>query len=631
MIMKLLNTPYFRPSARLFQLSLLGAALLTASCGTIDSQPTSTPLALDNSLESADILLTNAVASAQSGDLGAAASDRLRAGQILVDNGQLTTAERVFSDIKPTHLTESERIRYSLAYSDLALTVGEYYIAKRVLDEPSVEALLPAMSAEQKQRWRTNRAGTYTLTGEPILAIGEYMAMTPLLTNAQEQQANSDQIWLLLMTLPDKTLSALSQKEPDPTLRGWYTLAALSKNNQANLEQQLTQVTAWQQQWRGHPAANYPPQDLQLLERLVLEQPRHVALLLPLTGKLASAGKAVRDGFMAAYYSAKTAGQQTPTVRVYNTDQADINAVYQTAVAAGAETVIGPLQKDLIQTLNSATQLPVPTLSLNYVLGESNQTDNLYQFGLAPEDEARQIAERAWRDGHRHAMVLSSDRAWGQRSAAAFIEAWRALGGHVAVFSEFSLQRNFSKVVERSLLVDRSKQRAYAIENMMGIDMVTQPRSRGDIDMVFMIAQPEDARQLKPTLAFHYAGNIPVYATSHLFNPDAGRSANSDLNGIRFTSLPWNFGFAQYEHDQLAQWLPNQRSLQNLQALGVDAYRLYPRVLQFKQISHSRYYGATGELYLTPEGRIARRQSLAIIKRGEAELLPALSDDIGVQ
>ena len=103
-----------------------------------------------------------------------------------------------------------------------------------------------------------------------------------------------------------------------------------------------------------------PPPRPSIIERLVLEQPRHVALLLPLTGKLASAGKAVRDGFMAAYYSAQTAGQQTPTVRVYNTDQADINAVYQTAVAAGAETVIGPLQTDLIQTLNSATQLPVP-------------------------------------------------------------------------------------------------------------------------------------------------------------------------------------------------------------------------------------------------------------------------------
>ena len=626
--MKLLKSSLYRAAVVARPLGLIAALALLASCGNQTTQPqTSTPAVLDSSLESAEILLTNASAYEQQGDLPNAATSRLNAGEILVEIGELTTAERVFSDIQSQQLAPEQRVTYALAHSDLALSMGEYYIAKRVLDDPAIAAAEDSMTTEQKYHWRVNRAGTYTLIGEPVLAIREHLAMQPYLDDSQ-LQANNDQIWQLLLSLPNTTLSALAQKEPNSVLRGWFSLADLSKNNQANLEQQLTQVSQWQQQWSTHPAAIYPPQDLQLLEQLVRNQPRQVALLLPLSGKLANAGKAVREGFMAAYYAAQQSGQQTPLIRIYNTDQADIHALYDQAVLEGAETVVGPLQKDLLQALNDRRFLPVPTLALNYLLDQNQATENLFQFGLAPEDEARQVAEQAWRDGHRHAMVLTSNRDWGQRSSAAFIDAWKQLGGDVAVYSEFSLQRDFSKVVERSLLVDRSKQRARNIENLMGIDMVTEPRSRGDIDMIFMVAQPEDARQLKPTLAFHYAADIPVYATSHLFNPNAGRSANSDLNGIRFAALPWYFGFSQDERQTLSGLLPNLRNLQNLQAMGLDAYRLFPRLLQLQQVAQSRYYGATGELHLTPEGRVARRQVIAEMQSGEAQLVTNTGDSL---
>ncbi|BFM06218.1 penicillin-binding protein activator [Halioxenophilus aromaticivorans] len=620
--MKLLKSPLYRG------LGLATTFTLLVSCGSQMTQTgNSAPTVLDNTLESAEILLTDAATSAHQGDPAKAAATRLEAGHILVNIGELTTAERVLSDVQSEHLQPEQRVDYALTYSDLALSLGEYYIAKRVLDDPAVAAAQDVMTTDQKYHWRINRAGTYTLIGEPVLAIREHLSMTPYLDENQKQ-ANNDQIWQLLLSLPSEALDALAQREPNNILRGWFALASLSKNNQANLEQQLKQVSQWQLQWSNHPAAVYPPQDLQLLEQLVNNQPQQIAVLLPLTGKLANAGKAIREGIMAAYYSAEASGQKTPVIRVYNTDQGEIQALYDQAILDGAETVIGPLQKELLQSLNERRYLPVPTLALNYLLEQTQQTENLFQFGLAPEDEAKQVAELAWRDGHRHAMVLSSNRDWGQRSAGAFIEAWKALGGDVTVYSEFSLQRDFSAVVERTLLVDRSKQRGRNIENLMGIDMVTQPRSRDDIDVIFMVAQPEDARQLKPTLAFHYAGDIPVYATSHLFNPDADRSANSDLNGIRFPSIPWNFGFSKIEHDELAELLPNLRSLQNLQAMGVDAYRLYPRLLQLQQVAQARYYGATGELYLTPEGRIARHQAIAEMRSGRATLLPTAGDDL---
>ncbi|WP_317930930.1 penicillin-binding protein activator [Halioxenophilus sp. WMMB6] len=605
---------------------IAGVTISLVACGSVETKPVG-PLAVSSqSHEDADALLTAASFAELSGDRTKAAAGRMQAGQILLSLNEYTTAWRVFNDIDPNYLLLVDQNQYRLAVGDLALLMGEYFAAKRVLASDFLPESIPQMTVEQELHWRNNRATVFSIVDEPVTAIKEYLAIMPLLVDAEAEHTNNETIWRLLMSQPPTTLNDLSLKEKLPMLRGWYSLAAISKNNQTNIEQQYLQVESWQRQWPNHPASLTLPDDLQLLQQLVKQQPKQVALLLPLTGKYATAGEAVRDAFMAAYYSALKAGHTSPQIQVYNTDQADINALYDQAVAEGAETIIGPLQKAPLEELNLRPALPVPTLALNYLVSESLYTENLYQFGLATEDEARQIAERAWRDGHRRAMILSSNRDWGQRAARAFTDAWQALGGELAVNTEFAQQSLFSEAIERSLLVDRSKQRARDIERLTGTNMETEPRSRSDIDMIFMVANPEDARQLKPTLAFHYAGSIPVYATSQVFDPTATTTNNNDLNGIRFTTLPWFFGFSATERDALDANLPAQKNLQNLHALGVDAYRLYPRLLQLQQIGRARYYGATGELYLTAAGRIARQESIAVISGGQATLLPTVAN-----
>ena len=64
------------------------------------------------------------------------------------------------------------------------------------------------------------------------------------------------------------------------------------------------------------------------------------------------------------------------------------------------------------------------------------------------------------------------------------------------------------------------------------------PRRRGDIDFIFLIANPREGRQIKPTLAFYFAGDIPVYALPSIYDGQDNQSANQDLNGIVFTDAP---------------------------------------------------------------------------------------------
>src|SRR5690606_7499235 len=156
--------------------------------------------------------------------------------------------------------------------------------------------------------------------------------------------------------------------------------------------------------------------------------------------------------------------------------------------------------------------------------------DGLYQFGLAVEDEARQAARQAFLEGHRFALVLVPSQDWSERSATSFIDEWNRLGGTIVHSSQFVGSGDYSQVIKSAMLIERSQARAQELERLFGTNLQFQTRRRQDIDMIFLIADPVQARQIKPTLAFHYAGSIPVYATSQVYSGVPDVKADRDLN-----------------------------------------------------------------------------------------------------
>ncbi len=64
------------------------------------------------------------------------------------------------------------------------------------------------------------------------------------------------------------------------------------------------------------------------------------------------------------------------------------------------------------------------------------------------------------------------------------------------------------------------------------------PTRRQDVDFLFLAATPQQAQQVKPTLVFQYAGDLPVYATSHLHAATNNRSQYLDLEGIASPKPP---------------------------------------------------------------------------------------------
>ena len=140
--------------------------------------------------------------------------------------------------------------------------------------------------------------------------------------------------------------------------------------------------------------------------------------------------RALRDGFLAAHYQAQQAGQNPPNIQIFDSSRiGSMDAFYAQAQAAGVQLVIGPLEKNLVSQLSSREQLPITTLALNYSENSQEGPAQLFQFGLAAEDEAREVARRAWADGMRRAVALVPAGDWGNRVLAAFRQDWQAQGG----------------------------------------------------------------------------------------------------------------------------------------------------------------------------------------------------------
>jgi outer membrane PBP1 activator LpoA protein len=101
---------------------------------------------------------------------------------------------------------------------------------------------------------------------------------------------------------------------------------------------------------------------------------------------------------------------------------------------------------------------------------------------------------------------------------------------------------------------------------------------RSDVDFVFVAGTPSGLRLMVSQLKFHFAGDIPVYATSDSF--EANPSANNDLDGLMFPDMPWMVSndpvTARIRDAVHAAWPTRTTRFDRLFAFGFDAYRLVP-------------------------------------------------------
>ena len=555
----------------------------------------------------------------------------LQAAALMLAEGRLDAAEQLLTVLESRRLSGVNLSRFGELWAALHLARGDAEAALRVLEAPALLAALPQLPLERQLAVSELRANIFARLGSHLASAQERIYIAPLLSDAERLAQNREAIWHSLMYVDRATLREQQTRAVTGDYLGWLELAIIAKDNQGDLDRQVQQLETWQQRWPAHPAATQLPGGLELLRDLAASRPQRVALLLPLSGKLGGFGRAIRDGFLAAWYRTRNQGGEVPLLRFYDTEAAsDFLGLYRQAVADGAELIIGPLEKQRVEQLFPELLLPVPTLALNRVDGGMPPLQ-LYQFGLAPEDEARQVAEVARLNQHRRALVLAPEGAWSERVSDAFIQRWLTLDGDVTALGRYAERDSYAAVIENVLNIEQSEARARRVRELIGRHIEFTPRRRADVDMIFLLAKPAEARSIKPLLDYLYAGDLPVYSTSNIYAGQPAPEKDADINGVFFLDMPWVLN----PPGELAQAIYGEfdqaRAFGRMYALGIDAFQLHPRLRQLDELPNSRVYGQTGTLGLNERNEIERELLLARIRGGKPVKVPVADRSLPAQ
>ncbi len=422
-------------------------------------------------------------------------------------------------------------------------------------------------------------------------------------------------IWHDLQRTSVQELQRELTNAPDSRWIGWLKLSLISAN--AHSATQLRQdLNNWLIENPGHPSAASLPGGLDyMLEVIPVVQ--KVALVLPLSGRLAPAAKAVRDGYLSSYYAALEAGETTyDDLHVIDLDRYNsATAAYDAATAGGADLVVGPLGKRDVTSLGNHPDRRTPVLALNRSDETLPHADMaLIQLSLSPVDEAVQISRLAFGTGSRKALIVRPLGKWGAKMERALRGSWEGLGGTVTAVASYSGRDEYSSSIAGALDLPESEQRARDIRGFLGGKLEFTGRRRQDVDTIFLLSRTgAEARSVKPLLAFHYAGNLPVYSTSSIYSGIAD-DRDKDLNGIRLVEIPWRLG--NRDLSATATRPASSDRYASLRALGADAFLLQSRLGQFQSGPELMIRGNTGLLSLDPQLRIVRELQPATFDRG---------------
>ncbi|WP_227539331.1 penicillin-binding protein activator [Marinobacter sp. Arc7-DN-1] len=596
--------------------SVLAAALFSAGCASVN---------LDSHIaQTADQALEMA---SREDNLETAQAYLLRIASRFQDQGDHAAARTLLQSERLAQAApalENQKLLLSMAS---ATTLADKSWAKELASGMSPSDFID-YPADLMARAANLQADTFALAENPLSAAMTLILLAQTDNTADAQQIH-DRVWSFLEQVPDGQLDSASADAIGYEAQGWLELARIVRAPDIGIDEQGRIIRGWQNNWPGHPAAQVLPSDLRLIATLADSRPEKIALALPLKGPLATAGKAIRDGFLAAYYLDDSANRSKTDIRIFDTSATPFSELYRELSEQDIDLVVGPLEKEALAGLGSMNTLPIPALGLNYLPSGTQAPDGLYQFGLSAEDEARQIADRLLAEGLRQVLVLIPQGEWGDRVEQALLQRIAASDGVALDIERFFREDNLRAVTADLLGITVSRDRAIQVERTIGINVEFEPRRRQDADAIVMVAEATVARQFKPLFAFYFGGDLPVYSPSIIYEGTPSPSRDRDLNGVIFTDIPWVLGDDSELRAGATEIMSGTRGQQGrLFAMGADAWHLSKRLPLLRQVDSASIAGQTGVLTMTPYGSIHREQLWAQFRNGTPELLPKLTPGV---
>ena len=462
---------------------------------------------------------------------------------------------------------------------------------------------------------------------DDALGLADHLETLP--SPATLRGSGYKQLWQHLKGLSTQSLRKLQADTTDLALLHWIHLVEVHQQHRFDRYGQSLALANWQKRYPDHPASRYVLPTLVANAPFRIEYPSQIALLLPLNSRYQGEAEAFRSGALFMHESDNHPDQ--PTIKLYDTGlvHQEIRAIYEKAIAEGADFIIGPLGRQAIDQLVSDKRFPVPTLLIGNPTNPASASPNVYQLGMAPEQDGVQLARRAYAAGHRRALIIFAASDWGRRVSTATSNDWARLGGKIVAQTAVPVTSDhFTHAIRRLFHLDHSAARAAALKKVLThrLPFKAIPRRRQDVDVIFLFCSRPQAQVINPQIDFLYGHDLPVFSTSHLYHGTQDRLIDLDLDGIILGDMPWILG-SNGPRAFRAGGTNNPNTyrgtpLDRLFALGMDAYALSSRITALRTIPEARYAGFSGQLSSDGNGVVRRKLMWAQFQNAELVAMP---------
>lgn len=570
-------------------------SVMIAACGTAP-KPTSPP-PYSSSLQ--DEQVRQLLNSAQSAPPAQAAELQLAAAERLALQGNDLDAISILESINKRRLPAELGLSIALQQAAFALDQNN---PERALSALDFHQLPTDLTNDQLIRLNIARAETLDIFGNPIGASRELIAATQMINDTDLLQTMHNQIWSIISSANQANLlEAVQNRNNNYLEQGWFERAS-SLAGITDPQEQQEKLFDWQLLWDQHPAATLPPRDAgtsiatEMSPITLTEGAKRVALFLPLQGDLADISRTIIEGFITAMQASGM--NSTEVIMLDSTEILSPEQLFHSARSQGIDFIVGPLDRHFVNQLADLPDHPIPVLALNPAEQGFNPP---FQLDLSSDHEVNNLVSRAIDLNYRTAMVIRSDNRSGERFEQLIRDAFQRQGGSISASLTFKPTENNSQQIRQLLLQDPEIARTMPSQSRSGMRVNVSHQT----DVIFMAAEPRDARLIRPMLLYHFAGNIPVMASSLLYEGYPSASRDNDLNGIIFVDIPWRLSSPSTTRLAIEGRRQDvDTDIGKLYALGADTYLVSQQLgllLQQQVLT-----GETGRLTLGQNRRIAR-------------------------
>lgn len=525
-----------------------------------------------------------------------------------IKSNDYTQSDLLIRRLARQDLSHMQQAEWQLAHTELLIKQAQYDEALNNLNFDASWKLADVQwqTYHQVRAQLFNRQANYFEAARELVASAKYAQLS-------QQKGISQSIWDNLSQYNQYQITEFTANRDEEVLDGWLQLSIYTKTLSANLAQLKNTLEKWLEENPNHPAALYTPSGIIDLLNLEVTKPVNTALLLPLSGKFSKQAQLIRDGFILEMMN-DTQRDENASLTIIDTNNTTVEQLEQTLVEKRIDFVVGPLIKSNIDKLTQAQSSfsqPLPTLALNIPDNLENGNNTCY-LALSPEQEVSQAAKHLYSQGYRYPLLLAPQGSLGTRVVEAFEQEWKKhSNNHVAV-NLFGDKRQLQKDINKVFGLQESQQHIAQMELLLNIPLKTQPRSRRDIDAVYIVAGNAELTLIKP---FIEVAVNPDTAPPKLFSnsrSNSGRQQYEDLSGVMYSDIPL---LVQPNESLEAQmdllWPKDSNSEKRLQALGMDAYLLMEQLPQMKVVEGYTLQGNTGLLSLSSDCVVQREISWA--------------------